>query len=126
MLNPLLLEVINGALMIGGVALMIVFVRYLRSPKSSERGRAVVRAIATFIAGDTIIRSWLWLWRNQINDGGDVSWMAPYPVPVIGGAIAIVGMVWMLRVFSFSSWSPLVWIGIAVAALATLTTAAIM
>ena len=44
-----------------------------------------------------------------MNDGVDASWMTPYPVPIFGGTIAMIGIVCLIRVFSSALWPMWVW-----------------
>lgn len=126
MLNPSVLEILNGSLAASGLVLLVVFARYLISAESTERGREACRAVAVFVLGETIVRGWLWLWRNQINDGLDVAWMLPYPVPALGGAIALVGVFCMLRVFSVIPWPAWVWVTISALTVGAITIFAVM
>lgn len=123
MLNPLFLEIANGILVVGGIMLLIVIVRYhIWSPIATPRGKKVARAIATMVAGMVIFRGWVWLWRHQVNDGISASWMMDLPVPAVGLVVQMIGIFCMVRLLSNSHASPVVWL-IIVAATVILTTA---
>lgn len=109
MLNPLLLESINGTLAVSSLILLFVFGRYYLLPEATDRGKQVVRALAVFFFGECMVRGWIWLWRHQLNDGVDVAWMNSYPMPIIGGSIALFGVVCLIRVFSSALWPMWVW-----------------
>lgn len=125
MLNPLFLEIANGTLAMSGFALLFVFGRYLLDPKATPRGRNAARAIACFVAGETILRSWIWLWRHQANDGVPNDWMTGYPVVAVGLAVAMIGAFCMMRVFSFSKAPAWIWLVVASATFATMTVVAL-
>src|SRR5687768_14745658 len=106
MIRSYFLEIVNGTMAVGGLLLLTVIGKYLLDEKSTLRGRAVARAIGCFILGDTIIRFWLWIWRNRLNNGYDVEFFENVPVVLIGYIIAIIGVFCMLRVFSFYRFKP--------------------
>lgn len=121
MLNPIFLEIANGTLAVSGLALLAVFARYIIGTQATERGRAAAIAIAVFVAGETIFRGWVWLWRHQINDGMTVDWMREVPAPAIGLIVAMVGAFCMMRVFSFARWPRWFWAGAMVVTVAVMT-----
>lgn len=126
MLNPIFLEIANGTLAVGGFMLLAVIARYLHSSSSTRPGKLVARAMAAFILGDVIIRSWVWLWRHQVNVGVDTIWMTKWPVPGVGLIVSMVGIFCMVKVLSGSHAPAWIWLGIVVLTIAVMGFLAVM
>lgn len=108
MLDPHFLEAMNGVWTVLSLCALLVFVRYLwrindesgfGKKERTARFEAAV-ALTVYFFGEFLVRFWVWLWRHQINDGVLAGWMKNYPVLAVGGIIAAVGCLCVIRVFS--------------------------
>lgn len=108
--NPFFLEIANGVLTVYGIMMLAVCIRYMLLADSTNDGLQAARAIGTFVAGDTIFRGSLWVWRHQVNSGMPTEWIEALPFPAIGMTIALVGAFCMIRVFSAVDWPIWKWI----------------
>lgn len=126
MLNPIFLEIVNGSIAIGAAILLLVLARYMFHGEATTRGKRVARAIFVFMLGTFIFRSWIWLWRHQLNDGHSVDWMGTIPIPFVGYCITVIGIWCMIRVFTLSRQPSWVWAGIIAITVGSLTLLAVL
>lgn len=120
MLTSRFLEGMNGTLFILVLFAFAMFALYITREIFANgfirtRLQAAI-SIAVFLAGEAIIRGWVWWWRHQINAGADSSWMDHHPVLALGAATQIIGAVCMIRVFAPDPWGRNVWIASALLA----------
>lgn len=118
MLTSVFLEALNGLLFLLSATAVAVFGRYVaiewyaagcRFCGWPSKARAAFGILIVFI-GESIIRGWVWWWRNQLNDGEDVAWMTGYPVLLVGGAISAIGVLCVIRHFSPERWQNWAWL----------------
>lgn len=114
MLTPAFLLAMNGTLFVLVLFTLLMFAVYVgREILAHGFDRMRLQAgisIAVFVAGEAVIRGWVFWWRRLDIVGADVSWMNNHPVLAIGAALQIVGAICMLRVFAPDHWGRNVWI----------------
>lgn len=100
------LEAMNGAWFISGLCFLLVLLFYIwwavhrRVPLLTYGDLPGAFALTLYFAGETVVRFWLWLWRKQINEEISTAWMDNIPVVPVGGVIALIGLLWMIRRFT--------------------------
>jgi hypothetical protein len=125
MLTPKFLEGMNGALFIELTFALIMFGLYigretLRNGFVRARLQAAI-SIFVVLAGEAMIRGWVWWWRHLENAGQSSAWMSHHPVLLIGASVEMLGVVCIIRVFAPDDWSRSAWFTSAVAAITIAT-----
>lgn len=124
--NGHFLEALNGTLMVLLIGLMLLFGRYIvielvrAGWAPGRRNRTAAISVFTFLLGDFIIRTNIWLWRHLENRQMDI---APYKDAlligtVVGAVVSIFGGICIARHFAPDRWKQWPWIIITTAALA--------
>lgn len=113
-------EVINNGLAVINFCIALTIIAHLYGEWRTRGvrrgyhrlGNRAALAMLIYIVGETIIRAWagvlLWHYAEGRNA---IEVEAKYPVALFGAAIALVGAVCMMRIFSRASWGNRVWIG---------------
>lgn len=114
-------EFVNAVLLVADLALIFVFAAFLWG-EVSQRGWHTLRsqaakALLVYFTGMTVVRAWGFtlLWYEDINQA--VNRELALPISLMGTALAMVGALMCVRVFSPGWWGPWGWIVTAVLAI---------
>lgn len=112
----LLRQIINEVLLSFDIILFVILVRYItvqinQSAQMSQPHIQGAMALLTIFFGHAIVRGWSFAtFVNIARGGGLFDLENAYPVALIGTIVTVVGLSWLIRIFTPNSWGERGWI----------------
>lgn len=108
---------INNGWTVLAACMLIVFVRHILDKTNGvfplrqlTLSNKMALAIATYFLGETIARGWTVAFLLATKYGNAKPVEDQYGIALIGSAIALIGGLWMIKIFSPQRWTPWGWI----------------